>query len=269
VRGTIILADGLQPAGVVLASQSGGDLSVASNTVVQDPALGFGVLSNSGTGQTVLEVGANTGLVWSRGPVTVRNGARVHGDVHGGGTVTLQGGTVDGTITRNETIPTRVVTLDVFFPTSTDSRDIDRADDLALDPGAYQVFNVNRGGLVLRTGSYFFDALTFNSGTRLLINNPNGGVISVFVRGPQTASFLFRGTQQLTAGQLSAFRVVCFGTADVSLESVFTGTVAAPNATIRPQTAATFTGAFLGRSVVTQSGQTFNHAGFPAWEPAV
>jgi hypothetical protein len=225
----------------------------------------FGILSNSGTGQSLVDVSAETGTIWSVGPVNLRNNAHVHGDVRTQSTLSTQPGVaIDGTTVQNQPVATKTVTISVVFPPSTDDRTVNSG-TLALDPGAFRNVTVNGGAVTLKTGTYFFQNLIFNSGTQLVINAA-GGAVFVYVQ----VGFTWRGTEQAAGGQLSSLRVVSFGNADVPLDTAFSGTVVAPAATIRLQAVASYAGAFLARSVVVQGGGiTVQHAPFPAWEPAV
>jgi hypothetical protein len=78
-------------------------------------------------------------------------------------------------------------------------------------------------------------------------------------------SFIFRPIQSSLGGSMSAFRVFSFGSADVPIEAAFTGTVAAPLATIRLQANAPHAGAFFGMGIFVQAGTIIRHVGFPAW----
>jgi hypothetical protein len=262
MTGTIVLADNLTPQAVTLSAQNGGQLSVGPRCTISEPtAEQFGLLSNSGNGQTLIDVTTVAGTVWSAGPVDLRNDVQINGDVHGGSTVALGVNTkVTGTVTQNTPVGSTTVTVTVTFPTTTDDRHIDDGKDLDLPPGSYRDVTTNNGGLILRSGTYFFNTLTLNSGTRFQLDTTNGPIFVYTM-----TSFIFRPIQSSLGGSVSAFRVFSFGTADVPIEAAFTGTVAAPLATIRLQANAPHAGAFFGMGIFAQAGTIIRHVGFPAW----
>lgn len=264
MTGTIILASTLVPTNVTLSSQQGGTLNVASNVIVKEVAANaFGVLSNSGVGATTNDVSSSTGTVWSTGAVTLRNNAIVNGDVHGGSTVTLMtGASVTGTVTQNQTLGTTSVTISATFPASTNDQTI--TGSLTITPGGFRTFHVNGGGTLTFNGggNYFFDSLSFDSGSNFVVV-ATGGPVFIYVR---TAFAFSNANVSFTTGDATQLRVVLFGATGITLGNAFSGTIAAPNATLTIQTVATYTGAYLANSIVTGSGITFVHMAFTGWE---
>ena len=200
--------------------------------------------------------------IWSVGPVSLRDRTVVAGNVTSGGAVTaVNGARVTGTTTPNTTIQTRTVTISVSFPSSSDNRAV--STDLGiLAPGAYGTFNFNSNGAVtLTAGTYFFQGLSFNSGSTMRIDSSGG---SIFVYVMTTLAFQ-RATQTSVAGNPAALRVVCFGTGTVFLQATFTGTVVAPAATLNLQGTAAYNGAFFGLSISGGPNLTYTRNPFPNW----
>ena len=225
-------------------------MALASATIARDttPA-SKGLLSNASTGALSIDTDGNIAdSIWSVGPVTLRDRTVVAGNATSGGTVSaINGATVSGTTTQNTTVQTRTVTISVNFPTSTNNQTV--ATDLGtLAPGAYGTFNFNSGGAVtFSAGTYFFQGLSFNSGSTIRINSSAG---SVFIYVMSTLAFQ-RATQTLVGGNANALRIVCFGSGTVFMQMAFTGTVVAPAATLNFQgSSITYSGAFFGLSIV-------------------
>jgi hypothetical protein len=260
----VIVADGLSVKTVAVGAQAGGTLSIGANSKILGLTPGtFAVVSNAGSGGSLIDVAINTGTVWSVGALDLRDNVRVNGDAHSAGAITLGNGTtVTGTRTANTAISTSTVTINVTFPASTDDRTVTDGNDLSLAPGSYRNVSVNTGGLVLRAGTYFFNSLTLNSGTRFKIDTSAGSVF-VYIQ----AAFIYSSTQSAVAGNLNALRIVCFATTDVAIQAAFTGTIVVPNATLRLQSNAPLSGGFFGKGLFAQAGTTITQNGFPSWEP--
>ena len=264
MTGTVIMADGLSVKVVAVAAQAGGTLNIGPNSKILGLTAGtFGVVSNAGSGASLIDVATNTGTVWSVGALNLRDNVRVNGDAHSAGAITLGNGTaVTGTRTGNTPISTSTITITVTFPATTEDHTVTDGKDLSLAPGSYRDVTVNTGGLVLRAGNYFFNSLTLNSGTRFKVDTSAGSVF-VYVQ----AGFIYRPTQSAVAGNLNALRIVCFAATDVAIETAFTGTVVVPNATLRLQSNAPLSGGFFGKGLFAQAGTTVTQNGFPSWEP--
>ena len=264
----MILTDTLVPTDPLLSTQSGGTMALASATIAQDttPA-SKGLLSNASTVQLSIDTDGNIAdSIWSVGPVSLRDRTSVAGNVTSGGAVTaVNGASVSGTTTQNTTVQTRTVTISVIFPTSTNNQNV--ATDLGnLAPGAYGTFTFNSGGAVtLSAGTYFFQGLSFNSGSTMRINSSGG---SVFIYVMSTLAFE-RATQTLVAGNAAALRIVCFGAGTVFMQMPFTGTVVAPAATLNFQgSGITYRGAFFGNSITGGPNLTYVRNPFPSWTEA-
>lgn len=239
-------------------------MALASATIARDttPA-SKGLLSNASTGALSIDTDGNIAdSIWSVGPVTLRDRTVVAGNATSGGTVSaINGATVSGTTTQNTTVQTRTVTISVNFPTSTNNQTV--ATDLGtLAPGAYGTFNFNSGGAVtFSAGTYFFQGLSFNSGSTIRINSSAG---SVFIYVMSTLAFQ-RATQTLVGGNANALRIVCFGSGTVFMQMAFTGTVVAPAATLNFQAPPSRT---AGPSLVSASSGpnlTYARNPFPSW----
>jgi hypothetical protein len=261
----VILTDTLVPTDPLLSTQSGGTMSLASATIAQDttPA-SKGLLSNASTVTLSIDTdGVIADSIWSVGPVSLRDRTSVAGNVTSGGAVTpINGAVVHGTTTQNTTVQTRTVTISVSFPSSSNNQTV--ATDLGnLAPGAYGTFTFNSGGAAtFSAGTYFFQGLSFNSGSTMRINSSGG---SIFIYVMSTLAFQ-RGTQTLVGGNANALRIVCFGAGTVFMQMAFTGTVVAPLATINFQgSSITYSGAFFGNSITGGPNLTYARNPFPSW----
>jgi len=240
-------------------------MALSSATIAQDttPA-SKGLLSNASTVTLSIDTdGVIADSIWSVGPVSLRDRTSVAGNVTSGGAITaVNGAVVHGTSTPNTTVQTRTVTISVSFPSSSNNQNV--ATDLGnLAPGAYGTFTFNSGGAAtFSAGTYFFQGLSFNSGSTMRINSSGG---SIFIYVMTTLAFQ-RGTQTLVGGNANALRVVCFGTGTVFMQMAFTGTVVAPLATINFQgSSITYSGAFFGNSITGGPNLTYARNPFPSW----
>jgi hypothetical protein len=253
VTTTVVLTDNLAPTDPLLSTQSGGTMHLGNFTTARDAAsptpASRGLISNASAVQLSIDTdGSIADSIWSVGPVSLLDRTIVAGDVHSGGSISaINGAAINGTRTPNTPVQTRTVTISVNFPINTAQPVNVNTDIGILAPGSYPSHTFNTGGAVtLRAGTYFFEALAFNTGATMRIDS-SGGPVLVNVR---TTLGFQRATETSAGGSLSQLRIVCFGGGTIFMEANFTGTVVAPAAMINFQGSnVTFTGGFFGQSI--------------------
>lgn len=218
----------------------------------QAPASG----ANAGTQATDLGVEAATGSIISVAPVTLRDRAKVTGDVKSAGSIVPGvGATVSGASSANRTdlTPAQQETVVVDFGgTSLGDRNYEPPNTgegvNSLAPGRYgQVVLKSRNRLNLTTGTYVLDALQLEPQSRIVIDDSAGPVL-ISVRD----TLLFKGKIEALSGQHPSIRVAYAGTSAVVLETAFAGTLLAPNASLRlgtPTAPARFVGSFYAKDL--------------------
>jgi DNA-binding protein YbaB len=209
----------------------------------------FAPIANAGSAQTNIGADAQTGNVWSRAPVTLRDRAQVTGFVNTASTVTRQSQTVvTGPITENGFIQLPSFGFSVTFP-GTNSGDVTVAPNTSttLAPGAFRNLIVNGGAtLFLSKGTYFFDGFDIESNATISCSSTTGQVV-VYARG----AIIFRGKIIEKTGGRPKFFLGAFGTGAIPVGGPFTGTLAAPEAqiTLNNVAAPGHSGAFFGKSI--------------------
>jgi hypothetical protein len=123
-------------------------------------------------------------------------------------------------------------------------------------PGRYGTFQIFSGGkLNLTAGTYFIDNLDLEPSAKLVLNQDAGPVI-LYVR----TSSIFRGAVTTTSGVAPDLLFGYFGTADLSIEAPFVGTIVAPTAKIILRTFTTaHVGAFFGANVEVSANAIVNY----------
>ena len=202
-------------------------LLVADRAQTTSPTTGFVTLVNTGTVQT--EVGTDTklGNIISKSPIVIRDRSRVTGDVQSAGTVSLvNGATVSGGVRQNTPItPLQTFSWTVTFPTPGPAVNLEPDQSRVLAPGSYGDVSVkSRATLRLSPGTFFVNSFSIEPQATVVTD---GGPV-----------FLHRHLDELQRRDLRRrldrnFLVGVVGSGTVFLETSFTGTIVAPNATIR------------------------------------
>ncbi len=257
------------PKGVLLgtlALSANGSLDLADRAVV---VLKSGAVANSGTGTLTVGVDGKVGPIWSIGNVFLRTGTTVAGNVTLGGTITTQSPVaIQGVVQQTTTLsPADVVGWGITWPaTSRGNRDVQPGQQLTELPGRLGNVSV-KGNATLRltSGTYYIDALTFESQSTLLLDQANGPTLIYARQG-----FTFRGSDRTLTGAEPDLLVVATGSADVFVETAFTGSVVAPTARLTiGGNAGTFVGSYHGRDVVVRAGVTVDPRTSGAWSSIV
>jgi hypothetical protein len=186
--------------------------------------------------------------------VTLRNNSTIDGNVSYGGALTEQSGvTVTGTASHVSTFsPADLFSWTVQYPaTGSGSLTVPRNAHQSIAPGRFGTYDVNQGAvLTLSSGTYYFDALTFESGSILELNQQAGTTI-IHTR----AGFTFRGQERAAAGAASPPDVLllALGATDVFVETPFTGTLAAPAARVTlGGGAGRYVGSFFAKELIVR-----------------
>lgn len=204
---------------------------------------------NSGTGSpglTELGTDAHVGSVLSVPSVTLRDRAKVDGNIQSGGTVTRQNQTiVSGTVTANSPPAFDRWSWTVDFPPPGENLSVGPDGAAAPPPGPMGDVTVfSRSTLRLRTGTYYLSSLALEPQAQVAVDTTRGPVV-VYVR----AGLTWRGGVTFN-GPSNRFLVAYSGTNALALESPFTGTVIAPGASLRLAVGgATHTGAFFAKNL--------------------
>jgi hypothetical protein len=210
---------------------------------VQNSAGGFAAIANSGSGLTRLgNDGRSAGIV-SVGNVAVQHRAIAAGDVLSAGTVTVDSdGTVTGTVTQSGSVILPPLPALPAFPAPTAGSFTVNSGTQTRAPGSYASGTVNGGTLILQAGTYFFQNLTFNSGTTIRATPTT----RVFVRD----SLAFRSAFRTLGGAVQSI-FLGFAGSNLVMEAPFNGTFVAPNAAVAfgIGSGLSFTGAFYARTI--------------------
>jgi hypothetical protein len=202
-------------------------------------------------GYLELGAGAKTGEAWAA-TAFLRSQARVEGALTTSGTYSAQqGAQVSGGIYQQTYVPSHALAWNVTFITPTQGNVFVSPDTTrVLVPGAYGSVSAHSGAVLkLSTGTYYFDSLGLEPQAVIELDQA-AGPVSIYVKSQLT----FRGSARGTGGATPALIVGYFGTGTAQLEASFTGTVIAPNGTLRlATTPAGHRGVFFGKKVVVEA----------------
>lgn len=176
-----------------------------------------------------IELGASSasGNVFAGGNVTLRNYAAVTGNVVAGGLIAQQGATVSGRTVAPAFVSRPSLDWSVPFSTGADVIPV-QGTTRTLSPGTYgkaQIFANTT--LRLSAGTYYFNSMTFESNSALLLDESAGAVV-IYVK----QDFTFRGRESSVAGATPKPLLGYFGTGTANFETSFAGNVIAPRGTI-------------------------------------
>jgi Ca-dependent carbohydrate-binding module xylan-binding len=214
-------------------------------------------IANSGTGLTDIRSDALTGDIISRGQVAL--GYRAHvGHVLSQTSITWDhnAAPADRPVILSETIGTAVLPpafnlSTITFPTTPGQVYVNNGNGAPLNPGSYGSYSVNSGGtLRLNPGVFFFEALTVNSGGKIVTT---AGTI-LYVKNSQRIQGPI-----VNASNQPVPVVLGFNGTTLNLESNFYGTVVAPNATVNMGngTAQLYRGVVHAKTINQQNGADF------------
>lgn len=211
--------------------------------------------------------GYAVGDLISRGPVLLRDRAKVGGDVITAGTITKQNQVViAGTQQAGATLPaplelsfSQPIVADPARPPvvlPVDSTQV-------LEPGAYsQVIAYPRSTLVLKSGSYAFSSFQLEPQAKLQLQvDPTKGPVAIYVDNV----LAWRGTT--VAGATDSLLLVYQGTQSLKFEQKLAMAVVAPNASVTLATGGlTHAGSLYAKGISLDPDVRFNYVPFKYWD---
>lgn len=217
-------------------------------------------------GTTVIDAATNIrGNLTSGGPVTIAAQSVVSGFLRSGGTITKQAPvTIAGGEFPNAAISSTPTSWIVNIP-DTNGGDVLLPLNTArtLAPGAWARLDTQNGArLSLRSGTYYFDSVTIEPGSQLLLDKTQGPIL-IYVK----TTFSFKGTLVTTAGVATdtLIGVLGTGTNAAYVEGPMVGTVVVPNGNLdlrRTPNDVPHRGAFFAKSIHVFSDIDIHHAPF-------
>jgi uncharacterized membrane protein YgcG len=262
VRSALSTALSLEfPAGLPPESYA---LAASSSLRVNDRAVVTGASANTGTGGMIVGADAKVGTLLSASSVTLRERARVDGQVRSGGAVTSQpGAVVTGAVVPNDVVPklTRQLLVD-FGNAAGGSVQPAAGQNVQLAPGSYDAVRVGPNAAVqLAPGRYYVRTLVLDTSSQLRLGG-NGDPIYFFVRD----SVLMRGKVVRVGSIRPGFLLAYAGTAGVFLESGFDGAFVASNAKVSVQGGSPYRGQLVAKEVELHQGLQWDLAPFAFWQ---
>ena len=238
--------------GTAFALAANGTVDVGDGAVL----IGGGQVANAGSGQVGIGVGAKVGTISSVGNVLLRSNSQVSGDVNLSGTLTQQTGVViQGVVHRGASLsPADTLAWAITWPsTSRGDRIVPVGQQAVEAPGRLGNVTVNgSASLKLSSGTYYVDSLTFESQSKLIVDQ-SAGPVTVYTRG----GFTFRGAEQVVPTGPADLLVVALGSTALFVETSFTGSVVAPSASLTlGATGGSFVGSFMAHDLVVRSNVT-------------
>jgi DNA-binding protein YbaB len=243
-----------------------GNLALADRVKIKKQDGTFAPIVNAGATGTNVGADAQTGDLWSRAAVELRDRAKVTGNLKTMSTLTLRANaSVSGLTTQNGMLlQIPHLGLSVTFPgTNQGNKTVAPNGTLTLAPGAYADVTVNAGAtLFLSTGTYFMNSLDIEPNAKISCTSSSGQIVVNIKTG-----FIFRGAiVEKTGSARPKLFVGMFGTSSVPIEGPFTGTLvalAAPItlATINP-TLGAHSGAFYAKDITVNPDNTITHFPF-------
>jgi hypothetical protein len=239
-----------------------GEVLLADGVRVLTQAGGFAPVFNSGLFQLNVGVETDVGHLVARGLVFVRDRGRVHGFLRTSGELLQHNATqIDGPIVLGGSVFLPQLIFTVAFPAAT-SGDVALEPDQAgaTAPGYYGKIAVkSRATLSLSSGTYFCNELTLEPEGKVMLNAAQGPIY-IWVRD----SFTFRGAFEDTLGAFPNVLVGYMGSGTATVDSLYRGTLLAPNGKITLATVALpgHAGSFHGKNVEIRPHTTVTHHPF-------
>ena len=211
------------------------------------------------------EVGndARVAAIWAGGDVQVRDRSSVDGDLRAGGSAQVSSSAQVGGSTHEGggQVPVSLRSWTVFVPEGS-------AGPVLLEPNTSRDLEPNsswgqlsvRAGASIRlhSGVYYFESVTLESGSSLVIDDSDGPV-QIYVQN----GFIHRGSIRASTYGVPRLFVGVLGTQQVMIEAPFTGALFAPQASVRLQAARPegHRGTFFGRDLSVEPDT--NILGYP------
>ncbi|MEO8902260.1 MAG: SpvB/TcaC N-terminal domain-containing protein, partial [Polyangiaceae bacterium] len=251
---TIKLPKGVRREDIGLGT-TGGSLTLADGVSVVKDGVGFGSISSvSATNRTNLGVAAQVQDAYTETlGIDLRSNAHVHGTLETAADLSTQTGVaVDGSTLQNTSLqPLQSIAWTVSFPnTNSGSCSLEPNNTEVVDPGSYGDISVkSRSHLKIRSGTYYFNSLSFEPQAVLDIDNTAGPVF-IYVR----TSFAFSGTVVETNPTHMNFMFGVAGSGTIAIQTAFRGVLVAPYATVSLPTDSNVghVGAFFAKALIAQ-----------------
>jgi RHS repeat-associated protein len=234
---------------------TGGFLTLADGVSVVRDGSGFGSISSvQATSRTNLGVAVQVQDVYTEAlGIDLRNNAHVHGTLETAADLGTQAGAaVDGSTLQNTSLqPLQSIDWTVSFPNANRGNcSLEPGNVEVIDPGSYGNLAVKSGShLKIRSGTYYFNSLSFEPQAVLDIDNAAGPVF-IYIRG----TFAFSGTVAETNPAHLNFVFGVAGTATIAIQTAFRGVLVAPHATVSLATDSNVghVGAFFANALIAQ-----------------
>jgi YD repeat-containing protein len=219
--------------------------------VKQPTGSAFAGVVNLGSGQTLLGRDDKTGDLWSVGSVQLMDRAVVSGFLKTAGTLGQgTGTTITGPIQQAQPLaPPTLTSVMVQFQNGASPVTIANDTTRTLSPGDYAAVSLGaRSILALSTGDYRVDSLATQPQSTLRLTT-TAGPIRLFIR----TTLNWNSTVTAGAGDPTKLLVGYVGTAAITINTPFTGTLLSPSAAITlPTVSSPHSGAFFAKSLTTQ-----------------
>jgi hypothetical protein len=206
-------------------------LLIGDRAIVRTPAGAFATIANLGAAQTNLGTDTRVGNVWSVGAVTLRDRARVAGFVRSQRAVTIAAtaSVNPGPVVANTAFtPLDSISWTVTFPSPTGNVTLQTRERRTLAPGSYGALTVQpTATLTLTAGTYYFQSVDFEAQAAVALDDRNGP-IHLYVAN----SLIYRASVSDSANKPERILIGFVGTAPVSIEAPFVGTLVAPAARV-------------------------------------
>ncbi|HET7542785.1 MAG TPA: hypothetical protein VFK05_23095, partial [Polyangiaceae bacterium] len=219
--------------------------------VKQATGSAFAGVVNLGTGLTLIGQDSVTGDVWSVGSVQLQDRATVSGFLKTAGTLSPGANTtITGTIQQSQPLPAPTLsTVTVQFQNGASAVTVGNDATRTLSPGDYAAVSLGaRAVLALSTGDYRFDSLATQLPSTLRLTT-TAGPVRIFVRN----TFSWNSTVTAAAGDPTKLLLGYVGSAAITVNTPFTGTLLSPNAAVTlPTGSSPHSGAFFAKTLSTQ-----------------
>jgi len=246
----------------IALSTAGGSLTIDDGVQVVKDAGGFSSVSSvSATARTTLGVSALAQDAYSEPlGIDLRNNAHVYGALKTAADLTKQAGAgVDGLVSLFTSLrPLDLISWTVTFPNlNRGTCSIEPDNVQTIDPGSYGDIAVkSRSHLKVRSGTYFFNALSFDPQAKLDVDNTAGPVF-IYIKN----SFAFSGSVvPLDASHMNLLFGIASATA-IPIQTAFRGILVAPQAAVTLPTdmSTGHFGSFFAKSLVLHQSTQIHH----------
>lgn len=258
-----------------------GDVSVLADDSLEIRDVDIpGTSVNMGQGDCTVFAGATIGNLYCRGQVDLKDNSTILGWIHTTGEEITQGSPdydSDKVDINYAFDPEREVRLNFPIPANLTSKPnvfIEPNLVAAIAPGDYNKIELRNGARgILSPGVYWVDRLQMEPPSTFSVDTSAcmaaGTSCSVVFNVATEVEPALRG---FASGVNPDFLLIQYGTAELLVNTQFSGFIIAMNATLRLNNDVPHRGAFFARKVYVDAGQTITHrpfvpSVFEVWEP--